>query len=467
MSGYDVLVIGAGPGGYVAAIRAAQLGLKAAVVERAHLGGICLNWGCIPTKSLLHGTETLRAVRGAERLGIAVDGVRVDAQRMFARSREVSSLLNGGVAFLLKKNKVDVIWGEAEIIAPGEVAVRNGSVPAPKGALGEGTYAARHVIVATGASPRRLPGLEPDGHTIWTYFEALQPPAVPASMIVVGSGAIGVEFACVYAALGTRVALVEAQGAVLPLEDPDISEAMAKALKRQGVDVVTGVTVTAVERGGEGAVARLSDGSSHSAEKILSAAGVVANVAGLGLERLGVALRGGTIETDGAGRTSVPGIHAIGDVAGPPMLAHKAEHEAIRCIEAIAAPSLAQPGHAPIPACVFAHPQVASIGLTEPAARASGREIRVGRFSFRANGKAVAIGEPDGMVKTIFDAETDRLVGAHLIGPNVAELVHGFAVAMELGATAAQLAQVVFPHPTLSEALQQGVLAAEARAIHA
>jgi dihydrolipoamide dehydrogenase len=466
MSSYDVLVIGAGPGGYVAAIRAAQLGLRAAVVERAHLGGICLNWGCIPTKSLLHGAQTLRAIRGADRLGIAVEGVRVEPERMIGRSRDVSGQLNAGVAFLLKKNKVDVIWGEAEIVAPGQLTVREASAPAPKGALGPGSYTAANIIVATGASPRRLPGLEADGDLVWSYFEALQPPVIPQSLIVVGSGAIGIEFASFYAAIGTRVTVIEQQETILPLEDPEISEAMAKALKRQGIAILTGVSVATLVKGSAGVVARLSDGTEHAADRILSAVGVVANTGGLGLEHLGVGLRGGAIATDGAGRTSVPGIYAIGDVAGPPMLAHKAEHEAIRCIETIAG-LRADSGHPAIPACVFAHPQVASIGVTEPRARAEGRSIRVGRFSFRANGKAVALGEAEGMVKTIFDAESGRLIGAHLIGPDVSELVQGYAVAMSLDATAEQMASVVFPHPTLSEALHEGVLASEGRAIHA
>jgi dihydrolipoamide dehydrogenase len=467
MSAYDVLIIGAGPGGYVAAIRAAQLGLRAALVERSHLGGICLNWGCIPTKSLLHGIETLRACRAAEPLGISIGQVRVDEASMFKRSRDVSEQLAAGIAYLLRKNKVDVIWGEAEITRPGEVVVRHSSTPAPKGSLPAGSYEASHIVVATGASPRALPGLVPDGDRIWSYFEALKPPAVPKSLLVAGAGAIGVEFASFYAGVGAAVTLVEQKAAILPLEDPEISEAMAKALRRQGIAIRTATTVTSVETFRDRVVVTLSDGARVEADHVLSAAGVVANTGGLGLERLGVDMTGGAIVADGLGRTSLPGILAIGDVAGPPMLAHKAEHDAIRCVEGIAGLRPESGVAAPIPSCVFAHPQVASIGLTEPAAKSAGLEVRIGRFSFRANGKAVATGETEGFVKTIFDTRTDRLVGAHLIGQGASELIQGYAIAMGLGATGAQLADIVFPHPTLSEALHEAVLAASSRAIHA
>jgi dihydrolipoamide dehydrogenase len=462
---HDVLIVGAGPGGYVAAIRARQLGLRVGLVEAAHLGGICLNWGCIPTKAMLKGTDLLHQAGHAERFGLLPLSPKIDPARLVARAGEVSGQLSAGVAFLLKKNGVDLIWGRARLAGAGVVEVADSGVPAPRGALGPGSYAAPHVILATGARPRVLPGLEPDGRLVWTYMQALRPEAIPARLVVVGSGAIGVEFASIYAAMGVQVTLVELADRILPAEDAEISGLMAKALQKRGIAILTGVSVTRLDRGGDSLTAHLSDGTAVMADRLLSAVGVVPNVSGLGLETLGVVFRHGAVLTEGAGRTNVPGLYAIGDVAGPPMLAHKAEHEGIACVEAIAG----RPVHAtgPVPACIYASPQVASVGLTEAAAAERGVALRVGRFSLRGNGKALVVGEPDGLVKCLFDAATDRIVGAQVIGAEASELIHGLTIAVSLGATSAQLAHVVFPHPTLSEALHEAVLAAREGAIHA
>ena len=465
MSGYDLLIIGAGPGGYVAAIRARQLGLKVGLIERAHLGGICLNWGCIPTKAMLKGTDLLREAGHADRFGLLPLAPALDPVRLVARAVDVSGQLAAGVAFLLKKNGVDLIWGAARLTAPGQVTVTASEVAAPRGALGPGDYAAPHVIVATGASPRHLPALEPDGHLVWTYMQALRPAAVPASLIVVGSGAIGVEFASIYAAMGSKVTLIEIAPGILPQEDAEISGLMAKALQKRGIVLQTGVSILRLDRGGDSVTAQLSDGTSIAADRLLSAVGVVANLSGLGLEALGVVLHNGAVQTDAGGRTNVPGLYAIGDVAGPPMLAHKAEHDGVACVEAIAGRS--RHGNGPIPACIYAHPQIASVGMTEAAAAERGQTVRVGRFSLRGNGKALVLGEPEGLVKCVFDAATDRLIGAQIIGAEASELIHGVTIAVSLGATSEQLASVIFPHPTVSEAFHEAVLAARDGAIHA
>ncbi|MBC2837347.1 dihydrolipoyl dehydrogenase [Paragemmobacter straminiformis] len=462
---HDVLIIGAGPGGYVAAIRARQLGLRVGLVERAHLGGICLNWGCIPTKAMLKGTDLLHQANHADRFGLHPLSPAIDPTRLIARAGEVSGQLSAGVAFLLKKNGVDLIWGAARITAPGQVEVTQSAVAAPRGALEAGRYSAPHIILATGASPRVLPGLEPDGRLVWTYMEALRPDRVPASLVIVGSGAIGVEFASIYAAMGAKVTLVELADRILPAEDAEISGLMAKALQKRGIAIHTGVSVSRLDRAADSLTAHLSNGMVLVADRLLSAGGVVPNVSGLGLEALGVVFRHGAVETDMAGRTSLPGLYAIGDVAGPPMLAHKAEHEGIACVEAISGRVPHAKG--PIPACIYASPQVASVGLTEAAAAERGVALRVGRFSLRGNGKALVMGEPDGLVKCLFDAATDRIVGAQVIGAEASELIHGLTIAVSLGATSEQLAHVVFPHPTLSEAMHEAVLAAREGAIHA
>ena len=475
---YDVIIIGGGPGGYVAAIRSAQLGFKTAVLEREHLGGICLNWGCIPTKALLRSAEIYHYMQHPGDYGLKLNGtVSVDAAAVVKRSRGVSAQLNGGVAFLLKKNKVDVIWGEASIPKVGEVKVTAPKKPAvqpqnpvPKGVLGEGTYKAKNIIVATGARPRVIPGIEPDGKTIWTYFEAMVPPAMPKSLIVMGSGAIGIEFASFYRTMGTEVTVIELMPQILPVEDAEIAALARKRFEKQGMKIITGAKVTKVEKTANGVVAHIEDekGAKQqiAAEKLISAVGVVGNVENLGLEALGVKMDRGTIVTDGRGATNVKGIYAIGDVAGAPMLAHKAEHEGVICVETIKGLHTHPMDKGMIPGCTYCHPQIASVGLTEAKAKEKGFEVRVGRFPFMGNGKAIALGEPDGLVKTIFDKKTGKLLGAHMIGAEVTELIQGYVVAMNLETTEEELMHTVFPHPTLSEMMHESVLDAYGRVIH-
>ena len=475
---FDVIVIGSGPGGYVTAIRAAQLGFKTAIVEREHLGGICLNWGCIPTKALLRSAEAFHMATHANDYGLVLEGtVRPDPAAIVKRSRGVSAQLNGGVGFLLRKNKVQVIWGEAAIDKPGQVTVRATTkapmlpqVPPPKGTLPVGTYQAKHVIVATGARPRVLPGLEPDGRQVWTYFEAMVPDRLPRTLLVVGSGAIGIEFASFYRTLGAEVTVVEVLSQILPVEDAEIAGLARKRFEKQGMRIMTGAKVTGIEKRAEGVVATVVDEKGQQSrlevEKVISAVGVVGNVEGLGLEKLGVKIERGTVVTDGLGRTSVAGIYAIGDVAGPPMLAHKAEHEGVICVEAIKGLPAHAMDKAKIPGCTYCHPQIASVGLTEAKAKEQGRDVRVGRFPFQGNGKAIALGEPEGLVKTIFDKKTGQLLGAHLIGAEVTELIQGFVVAMNLETTEEELIHAVFPHPTLSETMHESVLDAYGRVIH-
>ncbi len=481
---FDVLVIGSGPGGYVAAIRAAQLGLKTAIVEREHVGGICLNWGCIPTKALLRSAEVLHLAQHAKDYGLQLNGtMAADPAAVVKRSRQVATQLNGGVGFLLKKNKVQVIWGEAAIERapaggqPGSVIVKaptkpamQPQVPPPKGTLGHGTYQARHIILATGARPRVLPGLEPDGRFVWTYFEAMVPQAIPRSLLVVGSGAIGIEFASFYRTMGAEVTVVELLPQILPVEDAEIAALARKRFEKQGIKVVTSAKVTGLEKRGLDVVATIEDdkGQKTRAEfsRVISAVGVVGNVEGLGLEKIGVKVERGTIAVDGLGRTNVAGIYAIGDVAGAPMLAHKAEHEGVVCVEAIKGLHPHPIDKSKIPGCTYCHPQIASVGLTEAKAKAQGHEVRVGRFPFVGNGKAIALGEPDGLVKTVFDAKTGQLLGAHMVGAEVTELIQGFVVAMNLETTEEELMHTVFPHPTLSEMMHESVLDAYGRVIH-
>jgi len=475
---YDIIIIGSGPGGYVAAIRAAQLGLKTAIVEREHLGGICLNWGCIPTKALLRSAEILHYAQHAKNYGLVLEGsMKPDVKAVVARSRGISAKLNGGVGYLMKKNKIDVIWGEAKIIKPGEVAVAKPSKPAvqpqnpvPKGVLGEGTYSAKHIIVATGARPRALPGIEPDGKLIWTYFEAMVPPEMPKSMLVMGSGAIGIEFASFYQAMGVDVTVVEVMPQILPVEDAEIAAMARKQFEKAGLKIRTGAKVTQVVKGANDLTATIeADGKSETlkVDRMISAVGVVGNVENLGLEALGMTMDRGTIAIDGYGRTNVPGVYAIGDVAGPPMLAHKAEHEGVICVEHIAGKHPHPMDKTMIPGCTYCHPQIASVGLTEAKAKAAGHEVKVGRFSFAANGKAIALGEDQGLVKTIFDAKTGKLLGAHMVGAEVTELIQGYVVAMNLETTEEDLMHVVFPHPTLSEMMKESVLDAYGRALNA
>jgi dihydrolipoamide dehydrogenase len=477
-SPYDILIIGGGPGGYVAAIRAAQLGFKTAVVEREHLGGICLNWGCIPTKALLRTAEIYHYAEHAKDYGLKLEGkLTYDPAAVVKRSRTVSGQLNGGVGFLMKKNKVDVIWGEATITKPGEVSVGKAKKqpmqpqhPAPKGTLGEGTYQAKHIIVATGARPRVLPGIEPDGKLIWTYFEAMVPPQFPKSLIVMGSGAIGIEFASFYRTMGCEVTVVELLPQILPVEDAEIAALARKRFEKQGIKIFTGTKVTKVEKGANDVTCTLDDGegktSTLKAERVISAVGVVGNTENLGLEKLGMKIDRGVIGIDEVGRTNVPGIFAIGDVAGPPMLAHKAEHEGTICVEAIKGLHPHAMDKLMIPGCTYCQPQVASAGLTEAKAKEQGLQVKVGRFPFIGNGKAIALGEPDGLVKTIFDAKTGKLLGAHMVGAEVTELIQGFVIAMNLETTEAELMNSVFPHPTLSEMMHESVLDAYGRVIH-
>jgi dihydrolipoamide dehydrogenase len=473
---FDIIIIGSGPGGYVTAIRAAQLGFKTAIVERAYLGGICLNWGCIPTKALLRSAEIFHYMQHAKDYGLAAEKVSYDAAAVVKRSRGVSKRLNDGVGFLMKKNKVSVIWGEALIDAPGKVTVKpakseaSRNSDAPKGALGPGAYEAKHIIIATGARPRVLPGLEPDQKLVWTYFEAMVPEGVPKSLLVIGSGAIGTEFASFYRTLGAEVTLVEVLPQILPVEDAEIAGLARKAFEKQGIKIFTGAKVTRLDRQADSVTATIDDGKGGTqtlaVDRVISAVGVSGNVENLGLERLGVKIDRGAIAIDGYGRTNVPGIYAIGDVAGPPLLAHKAEHEGVICVEAIKGLKPHPMDKLKIPGCTYCAPQIASVGLTEAAAKEKKLDIRVGRFPFVGNGKAIALGEDQGLVKVIFDKATGQLVGAHMIGAEVTELIQGYVVAMNLETTEEELMHTVFPHPTLSEMMGEAVLDAYGRALN-
>ncbi len=480
MADYDVIIIGSGPGGYVTAIRSAQLGLKTAIVEREHLGGICLNWGCIPTKALLRSAEVKHLAEHGKAYGLKIEGtIAADLKAVVERSRGVSARLNGGVGFLMKKNKIDVIWGEAKIAKPGEVVVGKTSKaamqpqhPTPKGVKGEGTYTAKHIILATGARPRALPGIEPDGKLIWTYFEAMVPPDLPNRLRVMGSGAIGIEFASFYHAMGSDVTVVELMPTIMPVEDAEISGLARKQLEKSGLKIHTEAKVVKVEKLANGvrATVEMKGGKNEviEADRLISAVGVQGNIENLGLEALGVKTDRGCVVVDGYGRTNVAGVYAIGDVAGPPMLAHKAEHEGVICVEKIAGLANVHPlDKSKIPGCTYCHPQVASVGLTEARAKEAGYDIRVGRFSFGANGKAIALGEDQGLVKTIFDKKTGQLLGAHMVGAEVTELIQGFVVAMNLETTEEELMHTVFPHPTLSEMMKESVLDAYGRVLNA
>ncbi|MFK4809304.1 dihydrolipoyl dehydrogenase [Devosia neptuniae] len=474
---YDLLVIGAGPGGYVAAIRGAQLGMKVGIIEREHMAGICSNWGCIPTKALLRSAEIYGHMSHAKDYGLTVEKFGVDIDGVVKRSRAIAAQMNNGVQFLMKKNKVDIIWGEAVITKPGEVkvaptkkAIVQPQGPVPKNALGEGTYKAKNIIIATGARPRVLPGIEPDGDKIWTYFEAMKPAAMPKSLVVMGSGAIGVEFASFYRSMGAEVTIIELLPQIMPVEDAEISGLARKRLEKRGIKILTDAKVAKVEKTKDGVVAHveLKSGEKQqiAGDKLISAVGVQCNIEGLGLETVGVKTERGAIVIDGYGKTNVDGIWAIGDVAGPPMLAHKAEHEAVITVEKIAGLKVHGLDKLKVPGCTYCEPQVASVGLTEAKAKELGREIKVGRFPFVGNGKAIALGEPDGLVKTIFDAKTGELLGAHMIGAEVTELIQGFVIAMNLETTEEELIHTIFPHPTLSETMKESVLDAYGRALN-
>jgi len=473
---FDIIIIGSGPGGYVTAIRAAQLGFKTAIVERAYLGGICLNWGCIPTKALLRSAEIFHYMQHAKDYGLAAEKVSYAPAAVVKRSRGVSKRLNDGVGFLMKKNKVSVIWGEAAIDSPGKVTVKPAkseaakNSDAPKGALGPGAYEAKHIIIATGARPRVLPGLEPDQKLVWTYFEAMVPERVPKSLLVIGSGAIGTEFASFYRTLGAEVTVVEVLPQILPVEDAEIAGLARKAFEKQGIRIFTGAKVTRLDRQADSVTATIDDGKGGiqtlAVDRVISAVGVIGNVENLGLERLGVKIDRGAIVIDGYGRTNVPGIYAIGDVAGPPLLAHKAEHEGVICVEAIKGLKPHPMDKLKIPGCTYCAPQIASVGLTEAAAKEKKLDIRIGRFPFIGNGKAIALGEDQGLVKVIFDKATGQLVGAHMIGAEVTELIQGYVVAMNLETTEEELMHTVFPHPTLSEMMGEAVLDAYGRVLN-
>ncbi len=458
---FDVIVIGSGPGGYVTAIRAAQLGLRTAIVERSFLGGICSNWGCIPTKALLRSAEIFHYLRHAKDYGLSADTVSFDAAAVIKRSRGVAGRMNAGVGFLMKKNKITVIWGEATIDAPGKITVKASQMQAPKDAAGPGSYQAKHIIIATGARPRALPGLEPDKKLIWTCFEAMNPDRMPKSVLVVGSGAIGIEFASFYRTMGADVTVVEVLPQILPVEDAEISAFARKAFEKQGIRIVTGAKVTKLDKKSDGLTAAVDAGGKTvqiTVDRVISAVGV---------QKLGVKTDRGCIAIDEFCRTNVPGIYAIGDVAGPPMLAHKAEHEGVICVEAIKGLHPHPMDKRMIPGCTYCHPQVASVGLTEQAAKEKKLNIRVGRFPFVGNGKAVALGEDQGMAKVIFDKKSGQLLGAHLVGAEVTELIQGFVVAMNLETTEEELMHTIFPHPTISETTKEAVLDAYGRAVNA
>ncbi|KAA5606485.1 dihydrolipoyl dehydrogenase [Roseospira marina] len=461
---YDLIVVGGGPGGYVAAIRAAQLGLETAVVEREHLGGICLNWGCIPTKALLRSAEAHRIIRHAGDFGLAADNLRVDMAAVVKRSRAVAAQLTRGVTHLLKKNKVTVIDGHGRLTGQGGVAVTKDGKPVAE-------LSAKHIILATGARARSLPGLEPDGQRIWTYKEAMVPETMPKSLLVVGSGAIGIEFASFFHELGAKTTVVEVMDRILPVEDPEISAFARKAFEKQGMTIHTATTVKALKTGADSVTATLEgkDGTPQdiTVDRVILAVGIVGNVEDIGLDATKVKVDRSHVVTDEWCRTDEPGVYAIGDLTGPPWLAHKASHEGVLCVERIAGVEGVHPlDTRRIPGCTYCHPQVASVGLTEEKAKEQGHKVRVGRFPFIGNGKAIALGETEGFIKTVFDADTGEMLGAHMIGAEVTELIQGYAVGMTLETTEAELMHTVFPHPTLSEMMHESVLDAYGRALH-
>jgi dihydrolipoamide dehydrogenase len=455
---YDIIVLGSGPGGYVAAIRAAQLGMKAAIVEREKLGGICLNWGCIPTKALLRTSEIHHYMTHAGAYGLGAEKVSFDLARIVERSRKVAGQLNGGVKGLMKKNKITVVEGEGSLKGKGVLSVtKDGNTT---------ELSAKHIIVATGARARDLPFAQADGQRIWTYRHAMVPAEMPTRLLVIGSGAIGVEFASFYSDMGGQVTIVEMLDRILPVEDADVSAFVHKALTKQGMTIHTNSGVDKLETTATGVRATLKGGAVEEFSHAIVAIGIVPNTEGLGLEALGIETKRGHIVTDGYGRTGVEGIYAIGDVTGPPWLAHKASHEGVVCVEAIAGKNPHPFETWNIPGCTYSRPQVASVGLTEARAAEEGRKVKVGKFPFIGNGKAIALGEAEGFVKTIFDAETGELLGAHMVGAEVTELIQGYVVARQLETTEADLMHTIFPHPTLSEMMHESVLDAYGRAVH-
>ena len=459
---FDLIVIGGGPGGYVGAIRASQLGMKVAVVEREHLGGICLNWGCIPTKALLRTAEVYHLMQHAEDFGLSAKEISFDAKKVVERSRKVAGRLSGGVGMLMKKNKVTVFDGQGALAGQGQVKVT-------KGGKNVAALKAKHIMLATGARARTLPGLEPDGKLVWTYKEAMVPDNMPKSLLVVGSGAIGIEFASFYRTMGAEVTVVEVMDRVLPVEDEEISMLAHKAFEKQGMEIVTGATVKNLKIGKSNVTATIEKGGKAekvTVDRVILAVGIIGNIEDIGLEKTKVKIEKTHVVVGKYSETDEPGVYAIGDLTGPPWLAHKASHEAVICVEKIAGLTPHALNTSRIPGCTYCHPQVASVGMTEAKAKESGRKIKVGRFPFIGNGKAIAMGDDQGLVKTIFDADTGELLGAHMIGSEVTELIQGYAVGMTLEATEQELMETVFPHPTLSEMMHEAVLDAYDRVIH-
>ncbi len=460
---FDIIVVGGGPGGYVAAIRAAQLGLKAAVVEREHLGGICLNWGCIPTKALLRSAEVKHLMEHADAFGLSAKEVSFDLAKVVKRSRSVAGQLSGGVKHLLKKNKVEVFDGQGKLAGKGKLSVVKDGKPVAE-------LSAKHIILATGARARSFPGLEPDGKLVWTYKEAMVPEAMPKSLLVVGSGAIGMEFASFYRDFGAEVTVVEVLDRVLPVEDAEISAFVRKAFEKQGIKIVTGATVKSLKKGANSVTATIDAGGKASeltVDRVILAVGIVGNVEELGLEGTKVKVEKAHVVIDEWCATGEPGVYAIGDLVGPPWLAHKASHEGVICVEKIAEVAGVHPlDTGNVPGCTYCRPQVASVGLTEAAAKEQGYQVKVGRFPFIGNGKAIAMGEPEGLIKTVFDGKTGALLGAHMVGSEVTEMIQGYAVARTLETTEAELMHTIYPHPTISEAMHEAVLAAYGRVIH-
>ncbi len=461
---FDLVVVGGGPGGYVAAIRAAQLGMDVALVEREHLGGICLNWGCIPTKALLRSAEVYHLAKTSSQYGFKINDIEIDLNAIVQRSRKIAKQLNGGVGHLLKKNKVEVLTGHARLLGKGRLAVEVDGTAVME-------LSAKNIILATGARARDLPGMEADGKQIWSYRHALVADTIPKRLLVVGSGAIGIEFASFFNTLGADVTVVEVLDRVLPVEDAEISAMAHKAFEKQGMRLLTGVQVKRLNKAPDGVTAsiELPDGKSEAitADRVIMAVGIVGNVEDIGLENTQAVVDRSHVVVDPWLATGEPGLYAIGDLAGPPWLAHKASHEGVICVEKIAGVTDVHPlNPMNIPGCTYCQPQIASVGLSEAAAEAAGHKVRVGRFPFIGNGKAIALGEPEGMIKTVFDAATGELLGAHMIGPEVTELIQGYAVARSMESTEAELLHTVFPHPTLSEAMHESVLDAMGRAIH-
>ncbi len=464
MTTSDIIIIGGGPGGYVTAIRASQLGMKVTLVEREHLGGICLNWGCIPTKALLRSAEVVTTIKHAQAYGVEVKDFSFDLKKIVARSRGVSSQLSAGVKHLMKKNKVQVIDGTAKLLGKGKVQVTD------KDGKKVADLEAKHIVLATGARPRILPGLEPDGKLVWTYKEAMVPETLPKSLLVVGSGAIGIEFASFYNALGVSVTVVEVMDRVMPVEDEEISAFAHKALEKKGLKIITKAVVKKLDKAKDSVTAMIEkDGkaTSQTFDRVIMAVGIVANIENIGIENTKAVIEKGHIKVNEWSATDEPGLYAIGDITAPPWLAHKASHEGIICVEKIAGVKDVHPldlGN--IPGCTYCTPQVASVGMTEAKAKAAGYNVRVGRFPFMGNGKAIAMGEPEGMIKTVFDAKTGELLGAHMVGSEVTEMIQGFTIGRVLETTEAELMHTVFPHPTISESMHESVLDAYGRVVH-